>query len=330
MKILITGAGGPSAISFYKAISDFECEVFMGDIDPHAAGLYLVPAKNRTLLLRGENPNFVSNILSFCIENNIDVLLPTVDFELLPLANTLETFEENGIKILLTSKNSLEICLDKFKLIETCKNTVEVPKTEIFSKDFDLMGWQFPLIIKPRSGSGSRGVKIVNNLIEFNKIDRDETEIVQEFLPGEEYSVDVLANSNGEIIASVPRVRMKVDSGIAVTSRTVFDEQLEDYGRKVAKTVGISFTANVQFRRDNNGIPKLLEVNPRFPGTMPLTVASGVNMPLLSLKNLLGEDIPTEAGVFKEIAMIRYWEEKFMDSNEFLNDQTKIKTCSND
>ena len=147
-------------------------------------------------------------------------------------------------------------------------------------------------------------------------LQRDGCLLVQEYLPGDEYSVDVLAAGDGRIIAAVPRARLKVDSGIAVTSLTLHDTQLEELARRVAELIGLRYTANIQFRKNANGTPTLLEVNARFPGTMPLTVQSGVNMPLFSLRDVLGHPPPDGPLPFRDIAVVRYWTEEFIDVAE--------------
>ena len=78
----------------------------------------------------------------------------------------------------------------------------------------------------------------------------DASYLAQEFLPGTEYSIDVLARPDGHIVAAVPRTRDKVDSGIAVAGRTVKDERLQEFGRRVAQAVGATGVINVQARCD--------------------------------------------------------------------------------
>ena len=145
-------------------------------------------------------------------------------------------------------------------------------------------------------------------------LDRDGTLMVQEYLPGEEYSVDVFADQERQVRASVPRVRLKVDSGVAVAARTLRDAELQGMARAVAERIGLRFVANVQFRRDREGRPSLLEVNPRFPGTMPLTVRAGVNMPRLALAAVTGSEPPSEDLDFEEVAMVRHWDEIFISA----------------
>ena len=80
-------------------------------------------------------------------------------------------------------------------------------------------------------------------------------------------------------------------------------------------TIGLSWVGNVQSRRDRAGAARLLEVNPRFPGTMPLTVAAGVDMPAICLAMALGSPAPSPMG-FRDTAMVRYLEERFISPEE--------------
>jgi carbamoyl-phosphate synthase large subunit len=177
--------------------------------------------------------------------------------------------------------------------------------------DFDPASIDLPVIVKPRAGSGSRGVRLVRRREELERIERDGTLLVEEHLPGTEYSLDVLARSDGQVIAVVPRARLNVDAGIAITGRTVHDHGLETIGRQVAERIGLTSVANVQVKEATDETPALLEVNPRFPGTMPLTVASGVNMPKLCVDDALGSPLPETMIPFEPLAMVRYFEERF-------------------
>ena len=315
-RVLVTGTGGPSGVCFMKAIADQPWEVFSADIDPYAAGLYLVDEHHRAIVPRGDAETFVPEIIELCDRLRIDVLVPTVDSELLPLARARTELGEHGVSLVLASEQTLRDCLDKWTLHARCVGALRVPDTVLVDADFDPGACTLPVIVKPRSGSGSRGVHRVDELEELTRLPRDATLLVQEYLPGTEYSLDVLARADGAIVAVVPRSRLKVDSGIAVTGRTVHDESLERIGALVAQRIGLTSVANVQVKLTGDGEPALLEVNPRFPGTMSLTVASGVNMPRLCVQQALGSEMPGEMQPFAEIAMVRFLEEHFMDFSE--------------
>ena len=310
-RVLVTGAGGPSGISILRALEDTPLTLLAGDIDPFAAGLYLVEATARSILPRGDDPRFATDLLARCEREAIDVLVPTVDSELLPLARLRAEFDAAGTTLVLASEATLAVCLDKWALAQRCHGRVRGPATVVVDDAFDPASIPLPAIVKPRSGSGSRGIRLIERRAELEVLERDGTLLVQEHLPGPEYSLDVLARADGHVVAVVPRERLKVDSGIAVTGRTLKDPALDAFAREVAAAIELTTVANVQVKIAAGGEPALLEVNARFPGTMPLTVAAGVDMPRLAVMEALGEPIPDGPLPFEEIAMVRYFQERF-------------------
>ena len=324
-RVLVTGTGGPSGISFMRALDGEPLDIFSGDIDPYAAGLYLVPEAQRLILPRGDSPDFVSEVFGICERESIDVLVPTVDSELVPLAEARDDLAADGVSLVLASEATLRTCLDKWELHQACEGAIRRPETHLVDESFDPTAPDLPVIVKPRSGSGSRGIRLVEDVPELEALPRDGTLLVQENLPGTEYSLDTLARSDGTVIACVPRSRLKVDSGIAITGRTVRDERLEGIGRAVAERIGLTSVANVQVREAADGEPALLEVNPRFPGTMPLTVASGVNMPKLCVDEALGKPLPDGPIPFEAIAMVRSLQERFFDFAEIERMQARAE-----
>ncbi len=314
LRVLVTGAGGPAAIAAMKSLrAEESVRLIAADMDPWAAGLYLTP--ERTLVPAGAAPEFTAVLLDRCRALAVDVVLPTVDDELQPLARARDEFTAAGVALLLAPAAALDVILDKLTLAEHCAGIVPVPRTELFGPSLDPARWTYPVVVKPRRGSGSRGVIIVDSAAELAALDRSPALIVQEFLPGEEYSVDVLADAAGHVIASVPRLRARVDSGVSVGGRTVHDPEIEWFGRAVAQATGVTYVANVQCRRDAAGTPALLEVNPRMPGTLGLTIASGVDMPRIALAALLGRPVPASLD-FCERAVVRFLDEHFLDPAE--------------
>ncbi len=204
LKLFVTGAGGPAAVSFMRSLAGHGIDFYAGDLDPHAAGLYLVPEDRRFLLPRGASPEFLPAVVELCREHKIDVLVPTVDCELLPVAEAIHQFDAINTKVLLTSAASLRLSLDKLETLRACEGVVPVPRFAVFDKNFDPAGWEFPLFIKPRSASGSRGILKVNSAAQLAKLDRSESLLVQEYLPGEEYSVDVFSTADEVAQVAVP------------------------------------------------------------------------------------------------------------------------------
>ena len=96
-RVLVTGAGGPAGVSVIRSLNAVAC-VFAIDIDPCAVGLYLVGSERRALVPRGEDFDFVDRIIDLCRRWQIDVVVPTVDTELLPFADGRERFKELGCR----------------------------------------------------------------------------------------------------------------------------------------------------------------------------------------------------------------------------------------
>ena len=86
---------------------------------------------------------------------------------------------------------------------------------------------------------------------------------------------------------------------------------------QVVRAIGLRYVANVQFKRAADGVFKLLEVNPRFPGTLPLTIEAGVDIPKLMVEEAAGKALPDGLMPFKEIMVVRYWTEHYFDPKEW-------------
>jgi carbamoyl-phosphate synthase large subunit len=317
MRILMTGAGGPSAISVWKSLSA-QHEIHMADTDPCAAGLYLVAEDRRLLVPRGDAPELVPALLAACRARKIDLMLPTVDAEFVPLALARADFEALGVALPISPLDCLRVCRDKHELLARVKGIVPVPEYEPLTPEAAARVTSFPRFVKPRLGAGSRGAEKISRREDLDALPQDGSILVQEYLPGEEYSVDVYVRGDGRVIAAVPRERMKTDSGIAVTARTVDVPEVIEAARRVAEEIGVRYVANVQFKRAADGIFKLLEVNPRFPGTLPLTTAAGVDMPKLLVDDVAGKKLPDGPLPFKEIMVVRYWTEHYVDPREWV------------
>ncbi len=305
-RILVTGAGGAAAVVLLRFLKG--ATLFAADIEKEAAGLYLVPFEQRVLLPRGDAPEYVETLLDFALANRIDLVIPTVESEIGALDNHREEFASHGVKLAMVPSKVLDCGLDKLLLGRELPG-IAVP-TYSMAEALDAVT-EFPVIVKPRQGSGSRGIRLVESRKELEALADREDLLTQTYLPGTEYSVDVYATQTGVVRAAVVRERQKVDSGIAVASRTLRDSVLEDLGKRAAEMLGLKGVANLQFRRDKDGHPHLIEINPRFPGTMALTIEAGADMPNLLIAELLNGECDESPIDFDEISMVRVWNEHY-------------------
>ncbi|MBO1740868.1 ATP-grasp domain-containing protein [Leifsonia sp. TF02-11] len=317
-RVLVTGAGGPAGIAVIRSLlKRDDVEVYAADMDGWASGLYLVPESARRIVPPGKAPSFVDDVIALCATDDIAVLFSTVDVELPGLAARRDDLAAVGTALAAPSHETLVTCLDKYRLAQAVDGKARIPETRLLDRDGVGADWVFPVIIKPRSGAGSRGVRLIADRAALEALGEDQSILVQENLPGEEFSVDVLAGLDGTVIAAVPRSRERVDSGVSIAGRTVRRDELSQTASDVARAIGLTGVANVQLRYSSDGVPALLEVNPRFPGAMPLTIAAGVDMPSLLLDLVLGRPVPSAVD-FTELANVRYLEDVFLDPADVL------------
>lgn len=315
-RVLVTGAGGPAGVVVIRSLLKRpELTVFAADMDGWAAGLYLVPAEQRRLVPPGRAEEFVPALARLVEDDAIDVVVSTVDVELIALSERRDELAPAGLAA--PSADTLEVSLDKLLLAERCADTGRAPRTVLSGPAAQAVDWEFPVFAKPRQGAGSRGIRLVPDRAALDALPVDEGLIVQDFLPGEEYSVDVIADAAGQVVAAVPRTRARVDSGVAIAGRTVHDPELEETASAIAKAIGLVGVANVQLRRGRDGRAMLLEVNPRFPGALPLTIAAGVDIPSLVVDLFLGRELPASVP-FREVAFVRFLEDVIVEIDEVL------------
>jgi len=315
-RVLVTGAGGAAGIAVIRSLlRRADVTVFAADMDGWASGIYLVPPGQRRLVEPGRSEAFVPGLARLVADDAIDVVISTVDVELATLASRRD--ELAPAVLAAPPAATLEVCLDKLALAEACAPTANVPRTVLAGPDALEVDWIFPAFAKPRSGAGGRGIRMVPDRAALEALPLDEGLIVQDLLPGDEFSVDVIADAAGHVVAAVPRTRTRVDSGVAIAGRTVHDAELEETAAAVARAIGLVGVANVQLRRDRAGRAALLEVNPRFPGALPLTIAAGVDIPSLVVDLFTGVALP-ESVPFRELATVRHLEDVFLDPAELL------------
>ena len=312
--ILITGAGGAAAVAFFKCLDLDVLNIHMADMSPYAAGLYLVPESNRLLLPSGEADDYIPQLFKSCLARDIDILVPTVDWELLPIAAHRDVFEQHGIIVVLSDYQALSICLDKHHLMGHLSAAFDVPRFDKFNARFNPCPYDFPMLAKPRRDSGSRGIRLIEQLTDLRQLPKDDSYLIQEHLPGDEFSVDVYLDRDHRARASVVRQRMRVDSGVSVVGQTIHHEPIASLAAAMAEYLGLSFAVNVQFKLDVNNQPGLLEINPRFPGTMSLTAAAGVNMPQLSIDEVSGFQLAAHYP-YDDLAMLRSWDEQYVPTD---------------
>lgn len=299
--------------AFKKALIGAKAKgkVISVDMSPLSAGFYA--SDKHYIVPSSSNPNFIPAILKICRSENVHLLVPTRDGELLLFAKNKKKFEALGTKVLVSDLKVVEICNDKYKFYEfLAKTDIPVPKT-LLPSQVNFSSLKYPLIVKSRYGSGGKYAFKVNNRRELKFfIEYVPDPIAQEFVDGKEYTIDILSDFDGNVLTVVPRERIEVVAGESYKGKTIRNPQIIEQAKNLTEKLGTIGHITIQCRIDKN-VVKFIEVNPRFGGGAALGIAAGANTPLLIIKLLSGKKVKPSIGRFKEnIVMLRYTKDLFI------------------
>lgn len=316
-RVMITAAGTVTAQSLIKALREDGRVDFIaaGDMDRLCASRAF--ADDFVLLPRAGTPEFARTCFEAAQRLEIDLLVPLiVESEFLPLDDARERFDSIGCRLVLPARGIVLRTGDKLEFANFLTEIgVPGPATQVYSPEARVD--RFPVYLKPRRGSGSVGTSRVESLHSLHEAARDRSDlIVQEALEGAEFTVDCFAAAPGRVVAAVPRERIAIKAGVSVKGRTYHHPLIERIASTVVERSGLQGPANVQgFLRDDGGF-SIVEMNPRFSGTLALTTAAGINFASLLLDTLEGKPVPDLRGTHEDgVVMMRYWSEVFEDHN---------------
>ena len=209
--ILVTGAGSFCAINIIKSLKlTNKYKIITTDIFPNSVGVFcsdkgfLVPKES-------EDGKYIDNLLRICKKEKVELLIPGFDSEIPYIYSSKNDFEDLGTKVLIGNKLLNEIGWDKYKLSLFLKNNQfpYLKSFEIIEKDIALNELTFPIVLKPKSGWGQRGFKILNNIDEYdfyiNNIKDSRNYMIQEYIDDNEgeFTNSVSVALDGDILGKL-------------------------------------------------------------------------------------------------------------------------------
>jgi carbamoyl-phosphate synthase large subunit len=311
LTILRTGAGSAVAPFVISSLRKAGARVVAADMNALSVGFAFADRALQIPPARAES--FVPALLDACRAENVDVLFPDVDEELVPVARARAEFEALGVRVLLSPVDVLERSMDKRCFADEL-DRLGLPAPRIFS-DSELAGeLTFPLFIKPRLGRGSSHTHKVRDREHLEALlQRVPGPVVQELLPGREYTIDTLSTLEGRFLYASVRERLATDSGISVKGRTLSWPYMEDLARRVVEGLGIIGPCCIQAILDRSGEPRFTDCNPRLGGGTVLSIAAGA--PILDdlVRLVRGESPVGKTSYRSGLVMLRSWRETFVD-----------------
>lgn len=291
LKIMFTSVGRRVELvqAFYKAAekNDIELEIYGTDITDTAPALLF--CDHREIVPRIKDAAYIPMLRKICEEQGIDALIPTIDTDLMVLAENKEMF--GNTKVIVSNPEKIAVCRDK-RLTADYFRSVGL-KSPVPIDDWTKYKGGYPAFIKPKDGSSGIFAYKVESEIELEACaQRVPDYIVQPFISGTEYTVDILCDFDGRPIFITPRIRQAVRDGEVLKTKISQDQRIISEMKRLVADYEPCGQITVQLiRQESTGDDYYIEINPRFGGGAPLTIKAGADSADALLRLLCGEKL---------------------------------------
>jgi carbamoyl-phosphate synthase large subunit len=331
IKILLTSAGGlvmPEIINTLRKDSDEEIYIIGIDATRDAIGFKF--ADNSFVAPLGDNKHYIPYIKKLVKKEKIDIIVPFSDEEVVVLSKNKKEFEEMKVKIICNDYQITKRIINKGYLLSFLKDRkFSVPKFFLPKTEKEMIFYakklgypQKPFVLKPVLGRGGRGFTIITNKNNFfyekDRCKFDLGQIIKEirknkffpkilmmeYLSGDEYSTDVLAEK-GKVIYSLSRKRINTVFGPSLKGEFDNNQAVLEIIKELTDIFKLDLIFNVQlkYRNKKNSYPYIVEINPRAGGTIALNSKAGIPLLFWGIKKTLGQDFPRD----KKSKFVKFW-----------------------
>jgi carbamoyl-phosphate synthase large subunit len=280
------------------------------DSDPTAPGLFC--ADEPRLVPRADEPGYLAALTDAVRDCGAQALIPTTDTDLQVVSENRASFAAAGCTALIADPQVIRTCRNKLLTYNFLRqHGIDTPKT--FTPEQIRAAAEppnFPLFCKPLRGSASQRVNIIRDALDLEYfLRRDDDLIIQEYVAGREYTLDVYVGLAGVPRCVVPRARWQVRTGEVSKGVVVKDLEIMNAGKRVVEALGRSPRGllNLQCIVTPERRIRFIEINPRFGGGAPMAIASGADYPAWLIQELCGEKPQIEFDGFRHgVCMLRY------------------------
>lgn len=305
MKILFTSVGRRVELmqAFRKAAAKLgvDLTIIGADISESAPALFF--CDKTKIVCRIKDKEYIPQLLSICEEEKVDCLIPTIDTDLLLLAENKKSFEAIGTKVLISAVDKVKLCRDK-RFTADYFHSIGLKSPQPVD-DVENYHMGYPAFIKPKDGSSSVDAYKVTNEEDLrtyaNKI---EDYIIQPFVSGREFTIDIFCDYQGNPVYITPRERLAVRAGEVLKTQIYQDDTMISEMKTLIQDYKPCGQITVQLIQDEvTGENYYIEINPRFGGGAPLSIKAGADSAKAVLRMLAGEKLVYEEKAARDRAV---------------------------
>jgi carbamoyl-phosphate synthase large subunit len=316
--ILLTGVG-----KRYDIVSCFAALTHTVAVDPSPLAPAQYAAQARAAVPRMDDPRYVPALARLCEQHNVGAVLPLTDLDIEILARALEDRE---LPAMVPSVQVAHATYDKYEA-HLLLTRLGLPSPPTALPEDDLEALSYPVMVKPRRGSGARSIHLAHDVeqarffIDYVQRARaaerprgvpgPEPVMVQRAMGGPELSIDCLGDREGRCVNAIPRTMLESRGGESIKGRVVRDEELIELGRRVMEALRVTGPATIQVFRDPDAGLGITDVNTRFGGAFPAPAYAalpGRSYPELIVRMAGGERVRPHVGEFRAgMTFTRYY-----------------------
>ena len=302
-------------VQLFKFLKDSlgdSCKIIATDLQSIAPALYA--ADKHYLTPRIDASNYIDTVLKIAKDNDVKAITTLIDPEIEILAKNRERFEENNIIVLAPSKNTAYHCFDKYEMFcylkgNNIRTVLTYDSLEHFIEGYNNKEIDFPVFIKPRTGSGSVGIHKCTTMEELKSyfVEAKFDYIIQEFMDCEDCDADVYIDCySHKPVAAFSKRKLETKIGRASKTISFKDQKLFDFIEDICQVLEFNGPVDMDFWY-KDGQYYLSEVNPRFGGAYLHAYGAGVDFFKLIQNNMNGITNKSIIGEYNEdILMMMY------------------------
>jgi carbamoyl-phosphate synthase large subunit len=300
--VLLTGVG-----KRYDIVSAFAQHTVTVAADPNALAPAQYAAHHRRAVPRIDDPGYVPALQGLCEEFGVEAVVPLTDLDIEALA---QAREDGLLPAFVPSPDIAAATYDKYET-HLLLERLGLPSPPTVLPDDEPPA--YPVMVKPRRGSGARSIHPARDAQEAAFFCRyvEEPVMVQRLMQGPEFSIDCLSDLEGRCLNAIPRTMLESRGGESIKGTVIADEELIDLGRRVVEALGVRGTCTVQAFRDREIGLGITDVNTRFGGAFPAPMYAalpGRTYPELIVRMAAGERIEPHVGEFNAgVTFTRYY-----------------------